>query len=76
MAPPQKIRQWQTDQDGLDKLRIGETECPKPGENEVLVEVHAVSLNFRDQEGTCVLREWTVHVVNMADSIHSGVGAV
>lgn len=52
MAPPRMIRQWLTGQDGLDKLRLDETECPTPGPDEVLVEVHAVSLNYRDTEGT------------------------
>ncbi|KAF2643628.1 NAD(P)-binding protein [Massarina eburnea CBS 473.64] len=47
---PQKMTQWLTDQDGMDKLRMDETECPVPGEDEVLVEVHAVSLNYRDTE--------------------------
>jgi NADPH:quinone reductase-like Zn-dependent oxidoreductase len=51
MAPPQKIKQWLTGQDGLDKLRLDETECPTPGQDEVLVEIHAVSLNYRDTEG-------------------------
>ncbi|KAF1965683.1 NAD(P)-binding protein [Bimuria novae-zelandiae CBS 107.79] len=50
MAPPQRIRQWLTGQDGLDKLRLEETDCPAPGQDEVLVEVHAVSLNYRDTE--------------------------
>lgn len=52
MTPPQKIKQWLTGQDGLDKLRMGEADCPAPGEDEVLVEVHSVSLNYRDTEGT------------------------
>jgi NADPH:quinone reductase-like Zn-dependent oxidoreductase len=52
MTPPQKIKQWLTGQDGLDKLRMDEAECPAPGEDEVLVEVHSVSLNYRDTEGT------------------------
>jgi NADPH:quinone reductase-like Zn-dependent oxidoreductase len=52
MTPPQKIKQWLTGQDGLDKLRMGEADCPTPGEDEVLVEVHSVSLNYRDTEGT------------------------
>jgi NADPH:quinone reductase-like Zn-dependent oxidoreductase len=51
MAPPQKIKQWMTGQDGLDKLWMGEAECPTPGEDEVLVEVRAVSINYRDTEG-------------------------
>jgi NADPH:quinone reductase-like Zn-dependent oxidoreductase len=48
---PQKIKQWVTGQDGLDKLRMEEVECPTPGEDEVLVEIHSVSLNYRDTEG-------------------------
>jgi hypothetical protein len=47
----QKIKQWVTGQDGLDKLRMEETERPTPGEDEVLVEIHSVSLNYRDTEG-------------------------
>jgi NADPH:quinone reductase-like Zn-dependent oxidoreductase len=47
----QKIKQWVTGQDGLDKLRMEETEIPTPGEDEVLVEIHSVSLNYRDTEG-------------------------
>lgn len=50
MTPPQKIKQWLTGQDGLDKLRMTEVECPQPGEDEVVVEVHSVSLNYRDTE--------------------------
>jgi NADPH:quinone reductase-like Zn-dependent oxidoreductase len=52
---PQRTRQWLTEQDGLDKLRLDEVECPKPGVDEVLVEVRAVSLNYRDTEGTLTL---------------------
>ncbi|KAF2830303.1 NAD(P)-binding protein [Ophiobolus disseminans] len=48
--PPQKIRRWVTGQDGLDKLRLEEMACPTPGEDEVLVEVRSVSLNYRDTE--------------------------
>ncbi|KAH7396976.1 hypothetical protein DE146DRAFT_62024 [Phaeosphaeria sp. MPI-PUGE-AT-0046c] len=46
----QKIKQWVTSQDGLEKLRMEETERPTPGQDEVLVEVHSVSLNYRDTE--------------------------
>jgi NADPH:quinone reductase-like Zn-dependent oxidoreductase len=52
---PQKIKQWVTSQDGLDKLRMEETERPTPGQDEVLVEIHSVSLNYRDTEGTTQL---------------------
>ncbi|KAF2727479.1 alcohol dehydrogenase [Polyplosphaeria fusca] len=47
---PKRIKQWVTGQDGLDKLRMEEVECPTPGADEVLVEVRAVSLNYRDTE--------------------------
>lgn len=47
---PQRIKQWVTGQDGLDKLRMEEVDMPVPGEDEVLVEVRAVSLNYRDTE--------------------------
>jgi NADPH:quinone reductase-like Zn-dependent oxidoreductase len=33
---------------GLDKLSLDEVEVPNPGPGQVLVRVHAVSLNFRD----------------------------
>lgn len=50
MMPPQKVQQWLTGQDGLDQLRLGEAACPTPGEDEVLVEIRSVSLNYRDTE--------------------------
>ncbi|CAO2655526.1 Nn.00g043290.m01.CDS01 [Neocucurbitaria sp. VM-36] len=50
MTPPQKVKQWLTGQDGLDKLKTAVVDCPAPGEDEVLVEIHTVSLNYRDTE--------------------------
>ncbi|KAF2744700.1 NAD(P)-binding protein [Sporormia fimetaria CBS 119925] len=47
---PAKVKQWVTKQDGLDKLRLQEVEMPSVGEDEVLVEISAVSLNYRDTE--------------------------
>ena len=47
---PQKIKQWKSGQDGLDKLYMEEADIPTPGEDEVLVEIHSVSLNYRDTE--------------------------
>ncbi|KAI3324671.1 hypothetical protein HD806DRAFT_521760 [Xylariaceae sp. AK1471] len=47
----QKMKQWVTRQDGLDKLRL--VDVPEPSdlkEGEVLVKIHRVSLNFRDSE--------------------------
>lgn len=48
----QKIKQWKSGQNGLDKLYMEEADMPTPGEDEVLVEIHSVSLNYRDTEGT------------------------
>lgn len=46
------VKQWLTSLDGLDKLRQTVAPMPSPGPGQVLVEVHAVSLNYRDIEGT------------------------
>ncbi|KAG9256190.1 uncharacterized protein F5Z01DRAFT_497320 [Emericellopsis atlantica] len=49
MAPTYK--QWTTELDGVDKLKMGE--APMPGDlqqGEVLVKIRAVSLNYRDIE--------------------------
>jgi len=50
MTPSSTVRQWLTRQDGLDQLTMGEASLPTPGEDEVLVEIHSVSLNYRDIE--------------------------
>lgn len=46
-----QVKQWLTLQNGLDKVYQGTAPIPSPGENEVLVEIRAVSLNYRDTEG-------------------------
>ncbi|KAL4958299.1 hypothetical protein BDW69DRAFT_77500 [Aspergillus filifer] len=53
------IQQWTTSLEGIDSLKL--TEAPKPtaGEGEVLVEIRAVSLNYRDFEVTS--GEYTHH---------------
>jgi NADPH:quinone reductase-like Zn-dependent oxidoreductase len=50
MTPPTQTRQWLTNQDGLDKLYQGHGPIPQPGDKQVLVKIHAVSLNYRDTE--------------------------
>lgn len=48
------MERWVTEQDGLDKLRYlfhSSASMPRPGPNEVLVKIKAVSLNYRDTEG-------------------------
>jgi NADPH:quinone reductase-like Zn-dependent oxidoreductase len=49
MAP--SIKQWKSTLKGLDSLQQAEAPMPAPGHGEVLVEIHAVSLNYRDTEG-------------------------
>ncbi|CAK7229726.1 hypothetical protein SBRCBS47491_007345 [Sporothrix bragantina] len=44
------VQQWQTLQDGLENLAWATAPMPKPGPDEVLVKIHAVSLNYRDTE--------------------------
>ncbi|OOF92849.1 hypothetical protein ASPCADRAFT_509239 [Aspergillus carbonarius ITEM 5010] len=46
------IQQWTTDLTGLSSLSQSTAPLPIPGDNEVLVEIRAVSLNYRDIEVT------------------------
>lgn len=39
---------WQIPAFGIDNLQLAEKPVPHPGPNEVLIKVHAVSLNYRD----------------------------
>lgn len=45
------VKQWVTTLQGLDTLHRKEAAMPTPGTGEVLVEIRAVSLNYRDTEG-------------------------
>lgn len=47
-----EIKRWETDQDGLDNLRLTTGPMPEVSEEHVLVKINAVSLNYRDTEGT------------------------
>jgi len=44
------MKQWVTAQDGLDNLTLRDVDRPVPEEGEVLVKIHAISLNYRDTE--------------------------
>lgn len=49
---PNQIKYWESAQDGLEKLKfVTDGKMPKPGKGEVLVEIKAISLNYRDTEG-------------------------
>jgi len=50
MSLPQRIKQWETSQDGLDNLTLSSDVLPIPGPHEVLVKISAVALNYRDTE--------------------------
>ncbi|KAL1968393.1 hypothetical protein VTN77DRAFT_1922 [Rasamsonia byssochlamydoides] len=54
-----QIKQWVTAQDGLENLKMTDASMPVPGEKEVLVEIHTVSLNYRDTE--VAMGEYTHH---------------
>lgn len=45
------VQQWITPLKGIDSLSRTEAPVPVPGPSEVLVEIRAVSLNYRDVEG-------------------------
>ncbi|KAK3339507.1 hypothetical protein B0H65DRAFT_302348 [Neurospora tetraspora] len=47
-----EVQQWHTLEDGFDNLTRGTAPMPTPGQDEVLVEIKAVSLNYRDTEVT------------------------
>ena len=48
MSLPSKNKQWISGQDGLENLKPTESEMPIPGQNEVLVQINTVALNYRD----------------------------
>lgn len=60
MAPEEKqVQRWQTVQDGVDKLWLEQAPVTTPGKDEVLVEIRAVSLNYRDTEGMAPRQTWS-----------------
>jgi NADPH:quinone reductase-like Zn-dependent oxidoreductase len=42
------MKAWRIPTFGIDKLSLDEIPSPKPGPGQVLIDVHAVSLNYRD----------------------------
>jgi NADPH:quinone reductase-like Zn-dependent oxidoreductase len=42
------MKAWQIQSFGIDKLAFADLPQPRPGRGEVLVKIHAVSLNYRD----------------------------
>ena len=50
-----QIRKCETDQNGLDNLRLTTGPMPEISEEHVLVKINAVSLNYRDTEGNPAL---------------------
>jgi NADPH:quinone reductase-like Zn-dependent oxidoreductase len=45
-----EVRQWETDLDGIDNLKLQQTEKRQPASDEILVKITAVSLNYKDAE--------------------------
>jgi NADPH:quinone reductase-like Zn-dependent oxidoreductase len=52
------MKQWITNFSGLANLKQEVVPVPEPQENEVLVKISAVSLNFRDVEGEYKIAGW------------------
>lgn len=50
MTPPTINKQWTTQQSGLQDLTLGSSPVTKPGNGQVLVQIHTVALNYRDTE--------------------------
>jgi NADPH:quinone reductase-like Zn-dependent oxidoreductase len=50
MSPPAEIKQWVSAQGGLDNLKETTAPLPLPGPDEVLVQINAMSINYRDTE--------------------------
>jgi NADPH:quinone reductase-like Zn-dependent oxidoreductase len=50
MSSPTSIKQWVvTDNEhGFDGLKLQDAPLPKVGDNDVLIKIHAASLNYRD----------------------------
>lgn len=65
---PNVVQQWLSRQDGLEKLARGTAPMPTAGEGEVLVEIKAVSFNYRDTEGESLmaLRDRTESILTSA----------
>lgn len=65
MAPPSNQKQWviTSEEKDLGGLEYVDAEVPKCGENEVLVKLHAASLNYRDLAipKVCLLLEPMAH---------------
>lgn len=64
MSVPESTRQWTTGQDGLDKLQFTEAKVPELKDGEVLVKVHAISLNYRDTEGQHMSQPFFLQEIN------------
>lgn len=72
---PEKNKQWMTAQNGLANLEPVEVEMPEPGEGEVLVEINAVSLNYRDTEGKFDFADTTA-VTSLLTTCNSNHGVI
>ena len=72
------IKVWTTREDGLDNLKFTTAEKPVPKEGEVLVKINAVSLNYRDTEGTNFLSFLNAHraLLTETHSVHGTIQPV
>lgn len=47
MSLPSVVRQWSSNQDGIENLTLGECPMPEPGVGEVLVRISTIAINYR-----------------------------
>lgn len=45
-----KTKQWETDLDGIQNLKFVERSIAQPADDEILVKINAISLNYKDGE--------------------------
>ena len=64
------MRRWQLPSVGLNNLELAEVPVPRPGRNELLIQVAAASLNYRDKlvvEGQLLPTRPTMPFVPISD---------
>lgn len=70
------IQQWATPLRGLDSLRQTEVPMPTPKQGEVLVEIHTVSLNYRDVEGVLIPNPQTAQNLTGPQSLKASISTI
>lgn len=70
------VQQWVTPLQGLDSLRQTEVPMPTPSHGEVLVEIHTVSLNYRDVESVFIANPQTAQNLTGPQSLKASINTI